>query len=44
MITFVEGDIFESPAQVLTNTVNCVGVMGTGITLGFGKRFPTIVC
>jgi O-acetyl-ADP-ribose deacetylase (regulator of RNase III) len=35
-----EGDIFKSRAQTLVNTVNCVGVMGKGIALGFRKRFP----
>jgi O-acetyl-ADP-ribose deacetylase (regulator of RNase III)/uncharacterized protein YwgA len=35
-----EGDIFKSDAQTLVNTVNCVGVMGKGIALGFRKRFP----
>lgn len=34
------GDIFKSGAQTLTNTVNCVGVMGKGIALEFKKRFP----
>ena len=34
------GDLFESRAQTLVNTVNCVGVMGKGIALGFRKRFP----
>lgn len=34
------GDIFESKAQTLVNTVNCVGVMGQGIALEFKKRFP----
>lgn len=34
------GDIFESEAQTLVNTVNTVGVMGKGIALGFRKRFP----
>lgn len=34
-----EGDIFKSSAQTLVNTVNCVGVMGKGIALGFRKRF-----
>lgn len=36
----VGGDIFESSAQTLVNTVNCVGVMGKGIALGFRQRFP----
>lgn len=40
MVTFVRGDIFKSPAQVLTNTVNCVGVMGKGIALEFKSRYP----
>jgi uncharacterized protein YwgA/O-acetyl-ADP-ribose deacetylase (regulator of RNase III) len=34
------GDILESKAQTLTNTVNCVGIMGKGIALAFKKRFP----
>lgn len=34
------GDIFESRAHTLVNTVNTVGVMGKGIALGFKKRFP----
>ena len=34
------GDLFESQAQTLVNTVNCVGVMGKGIALEFKKRFP----
>ncbi len=40
MITVRIGDIFESSAQTLVNTVNCVGVMGKGIALEFRKRFP----
>ncbi|HKZ54728.1 MAG TPA: macro domain-containing protein [Anaerolineales bacterium] len=32
--------MFESTAQTLVNTVNCVGVMGKGIALEFRKRFP----
>jgi O-acetyl-ADP-ribose deacetylase (regulator of RNase III)/uncharacterized protein YwgA len=40
MITVTKGDLFESKAQTLVNTVNCVGVMGKGIALGFRKRFP----
>ena len=34
------GDIFESKAQTLVNTVNCEGVMGKGIAQEFKKRFP----
>lgn len=34
------GDILQSKAQTLINTVNCVGVMGKGIALEFKSRFP----
>ena len=40
MITYVQGNLFESPAQVLVNTVNTVGVMGKGIALQFKKIYP----
>lgn len=40
MIKVVQGDMFESDAQTLVNTVNCVGVMGKGIALEFKRRFP----
>lgn len=42
MIEVLIGDIFESNAQTLVNTVNCVGVMGKGIALEFKKRFPAM--
>lgn len=34
------GNIFDSHAQTLVNTVNCVGVMGKGIALEFKKKYP----
>lgn len=40
MIEYIEGDIFDSPAQVIVNTVNTVGVMGKGLALSFKKRYP----
>lgn len=40
MIEYIEGDIFKSPAQVIVNTVNTVGVMGKGVALSFKKRYP----
>jgi O-acetyl-ADP-ribose deacetylase (regulator of RNase III)/uncharacterized protein YwgA len=36
----IVGDILQSKAQTLINTVNCVGIMGKGIALEFKKRFP----
>src|SRR5437588_87194 len=40
MVKVTIGDILQSNAQTLVNTVNCVGVMGKGIALQFRKRFP----
>jgi O-acetyl-ADP-ribose deacetylase (regulator of RNase III)/uncharacterized protein YwgA len=40
MIAYITGNIFESPAQALVNTVNTVGVMGKGIALQFKNEFP----
>lgn len=40
MVNVLIGDMFESKAQTLVNTVNCVGVMGKGIALEFKNRFP----
>jgi len=40
MVKVIMGDMFESKAQTLVNTVNCVGIMGKGIALEFKKRFP----
>ena len=40
MIYYVEGNLFETPAQTLVNTVNTVGVMGKGIAKQFKTIFP----
>ncbi|MFN7904279.1 MAG: macro domain-containing protein [Pseudobdellovibrionaceae bacterium] len=40
MVTYLRGNIFETAAQVITNTVNCAGVMGAGLALEFKNRFP----
>lgn len=40
MITYIKKDLFESPAQVLVNTVNTVGVMGKGIAKRFKQTYP----
>ena len=40
MIRFTKGDLLDSPASVLVNTVNTVGVMGKGIALQFKEAFP----
>ena len=41
MIKYIEnGDLFQSKADVLVNTVNCKGYMGKGIALEFKRRYP----
>ena len=40
MISYVKGNLFDSDAQALVNTVNTVGVMGKGIALQFKEAFP----
>ncbi|KGS88430.1 macro domain-containing protein [Burkholderia pseudomallei] len=42
MFKTVIGDMFESDAQALVNTVNCVGVMGKGVAQEFKRRFPAM--
>ncbi|NJN27957.1 MAG: macro domain-containing protein [Cyclobacteriaceae bacterium] len=37
---FIKGNLLDSEAQALVNTVNTVGVMGKGIALQFKERFP----
>jgi O-acetyl-ADP-ribose deacetylase (regulator of RNase III) len=40
MITYVDFSLFDSPAKVLVNTVNTVGVMGKGIAKEFKSIYP----
>lgn len=40
MIRYRSGNLLDSKAQTLVNTVNCVGVMGKGIALEFRRRYP----
>lgn len=40
MLHFVTGDLLQSNAEALVNTVNTVGVMGKGIALQFKENFP----
>jgi O-acetyl-ADP-ribose deacetylase (regulator of RNase III) len=39
VITVVQGDIFESGADVLVDPVNCVGVSGKGLAKEFALRY-----
>ncbi len=40
MIRYAQGDMFDTPADIRINTVNCVGVMGAGVALAFKNRYP----
>jgi O-acetyl-ADP-ribose deacetylase (regulator of RNase III) len=40
MIQYVKGNLLDSNAEALVNTVNTVGVMGKGIALQFKEAFP----
>ncbi len=40
MIEYTQGNLLESKAEALVNTVNTVGVMGKGIALLFKEQFP----
>lgn len=40
MLMYLEESIFSSPAKVLVNTVNTVGVMGKGLALEYKKLYP----
>lgn len=42
MIEFVRGNLFESSAEALVNTVNCVGIMGKGIAYQFRRAYPNM--
>jgi len=40
MIEYKKGNIFESGAEAIVNTVNCVGVMGRGLALQCKVLYP----
>lgn len=40
MLKFTTGNLLDSEAEALVNTVNTVGIMGKGIALQFKKQFP----
>lgn len=42
MFKVLIGDMFESRAQAMVNTVNCVGVMGKGVAELFRKHYPAM--
>ena len=39
-LSFAKGNMFDVPADIRINTVNCVGVMGAGVALAFKRLYP----
>ncbi|MGL5934717.1 MAG: macro domain-containing protein [Cetobacterium sp.] len=40
MIKFIQGNIFDSEAEMLVNPVNTDGIMGKGLAYQFKKKYP----
>ncbi len=40
LVKLNKGNVLQSQAQSIVNTVNCVGVMGKGVALAFRLRYP----
>lgn len=43
MIKYFDGTVFNTDAKAIVNTVNTVGVMGAGVALEFGLRYPEML-
>lgn len=43
MIKYLEGTVFNTDADAIVNTINCVGVMNAGIALEYGLRYPELL-
>lgn len=41
-LSYVHGDLFDSGSPAIAHGVNCRGVMGAGIAVGFKQRYPTM--
>lgn len=42
MVEFITASVFNSPADVITNTINCEGAMGAGLALEVALRHPDL--
>jgi len=42
MLKIIDGDIFESNADIIAHQVNCQGVMGGGIALQVKRKYPNV--
>jgi O-acetyl-ADP-ribose deacetylase (regulator of RNase III) len=39
-VNVIKGDLFDQKVEAIVNPVNCVGVMGAGLSLEFRSRWP----
>ncbi len=42
MIKIIEGNLFDSKAQIICHQVNCQGRMGSGVAKQVRERYPTV--
>lgn len=42
LVKLTKGNILQSQAQAIVNTVNCVGIMGKGVALAFKHKYPAM--
>lgn len=42
MIKIIEGNLFDSKAQIICHQVNACGVMGSGVAKEVRERYPTV--
>ena len=43
MIKYVNSNVFNTDADAIVNTINCVGFMGKGLALEFSLRYPNLL-
>ena len=42
MIKIIKDNVFDSKAECIVNTINCVGFMGKGLAFEFALRYPKL--
>ena len=43
MIKIIESNVFNTDAQAIVNTINCVGFMGKGLAFEYALRYPDLL-
>lgn len=42
MIKIIQGNLFDSKADIIAHQVNCQGIMGSGVARQVKKKYPTV--